>query len=732
MNLRILQPSFAAGELTPALHARVDLNKYAVGAKQLKNFFVHAHGGASNRQGTAFVAAALGATRLEPFQYNVEQSYMLEFSDNRMRVLKDGGLVVHTLDTVSAWGASVEYEVNDFVKNDGNIYRCIGGHTSQADREPGVGAQWTTYWVEDAVLRVTTPYPETVIRELKFVQSADTMFITHPAYPPQTLTRTAHTAWAFATITFAPGIAAPTGLAGSYDGTGSYTISYKVAAVSETGEESLPSAKVDVNADTSGSWEADKHVALSWNAVTGASYYNVYKNTRGYYGFAGTADGTTFKDDNIDPDEEDGPKAHKDPFDGVGKYPGVAGIFQQRMVFGRTDQEPTTIWTSVTGFLNNMSTSRPLKDDDAITAPLASLQVNEVRWLIPFDALVVFTSGGEWLMTNGTNSDALTPTSVQYKTQGYRGCADVKPIVIGETILYVQRGGQVVRDFKYKLETDKYAGENLTVLSEHLFRSAHIVAWGYQQNPHSVVWTVLSDGTFLAFTYLYEHEVWAWAPQQTDGFVEDVAVISGDGEDEVYFVVKRTVGDADVRFIEKLHTRTFEEVSDAFFVDCGLTYDGVAATTISGLEHLIGREVAILADGNVVARRTVSPSGTITLDQEATKVHVGLPYSSTLETLNVDFSSNAGTLQGAKKAIPRVTLRLENTRALFLGSDISHLIEVPFRTDEGYNVATRLFTGDKTVPIRSSWGTDGRVVIHQQDPLPITVLAVIPEVSPGG
>ena len=90
MNLRILQPSFAAGELTPALHARVDLNKYAVGAKQLKNFFVHAHGGASNRQGTEFVAAALGATRLEPFQYNVEQSYMLAFSDNRMMVLKDG------------------------------------------------------------------------------------------------------------------------------------------------------------------------------------------------------------------------------------------------------------------------------------------------------------------------------------------------------------------------------------------------------------------------------------------------------------------------------------------------------------------------------------------------------------------------------------------------------------------------------------------------------------------
>lgn len=679
-NLRLMQPSFAAGELTPALHARVDLAKYNVGAKQLKNFFVHAHGGASNRQGTDYVATALGVTRLIPFQYNVEQAYVLEFSNLKMRVLKDGALVES------------------------------GG----------------------VPLEVVSPFPTAALAELKFVQSADVMYITHPDYAPRSLTRSSHTVWTFATVSFTPTISAPTGLAGSYNGTGSYNIDYKVSAVSAAGEESLPSSAITVSADTAGDWEAGKYVSLSWTAVSGADYYKVYKNPRGYYGYIGIAETTSFKDDNISPATDNGPQSAYNPFTGAGSYPGVAGIFEQRLIFGRTDNAPQTIWASQTGIFNNFGTGRPLRDTDSIEAALASTQVNEIRWLVPFDELIVFTSGGEWVMTNGDNSDALTPTSVQYKVQGYRGCADVKPIVIGDTVIFVQRGGQVVRDLQYRLESDKYAGSNLSVLSEHLFRNRQIVAWAYQQTPNSIVWVVLDDGSFCSFTYLPEHEVWAWCPQETDGLVEEVASVPGDDEDEVYFVVKRNINGSDVRFVEKLHSRNFTVIEDAYFVDCGLTYDGAAATVISGLDHLVGEAVSILADGNVSPQQVVAVGGTITLPQAASVVHVGLPYASTLETLNVDLTAQGDTLQGKKKVINQATLRLEDTRELWIGPDTDHLVQVPFRTDEGYEEATRLYTGDKRVTIRSSWGTNGRVVIRQSDPLPITVLAIIPEVSPGG
>ena len=689
-NLRIMQPSFAAGELTPALHARVDLAKYNVGAKQLKNFFVHAHGGASNRQGTDYVATALGVTRLIPFQYNVEQAYMLEFSNLKMRVLKDGALVES------------------------------GG----------------------VPLEVVSPFPTAALAELKFVQSADVMYFTHPDYAPRSLTRSSHTVWTFATVSFTPTISAPTGLVGSYSGTGSYNIDYKVSAVSAAGEESLPSSAITVSADTSGDWELGKRVKLDWDVVAGADYYKVYKNPRGYYGYIGTAESNTFRDDNIQPAVDSGPQSAYNPFTGTGNYPGVAGIFEQRLILGRSDTAPQTIWASQTGIFNNFGTSRPLRDTDSIEAALASTQVNEIRWLVPFDELIVFTSGGEWLMANGDNSDALTPTSVQYKVQGYRGCADVKPLVIGDTVIYVQRGGQVVRDLQYKLESDKYSGNNLSVLSEHLFRNKQIVAWAYQQTPSSIVWAVLDDGSFCSFTYLPEHEVWAWCPQETDGLVEEVASIPGDEEDEVYFVVKRNINGSDVRFIERLHSRNFTTIENAYFVDCGLTYDGGPTTIILGLDHLVGETVSILADGNVMPRQVVVMSepipdvsmgtGMITLPQAASKVHVGLPYTSTLETLSVDLTAQGDTLQGKRKVINQVTLRLEDTRELWVGPDTSHLVQVPFRTDEGYEEATRLYTGDKRVTIRSSWGTDGRIVIRQSDPLPITVLAIIPEVSPGG
>lgn len=680
-NLRLLQPSFAAGELTPALHARTDLAKYNVGAKQLKNFFVHAHGGASNRPGTEYVATCLGVTRLEPFQYNVVQTYVLEFSHNKMRILKDGGLVV-----------------------DGS----------------------------DAIVEIASPFPSAVLRELKFVQSADVMYITHPSYAPRTLTRSSHTVWTFGTMTFAPSISAPTSLAGSYNGTGSYNVDYQVSTVSAAGEESTPCTAITVSADTSGDWEAGKYVSLSWTVATGADYYKIYKNSRGYFGYIGTADSNAFKDDNISPATDDGPQSSVNPFSSSNNYPGVAGIFEQRILFGRTNSNPQTLFATQTGLFGNMGTSRPLRDTDSIEAMLASSQVNEIRWLVPFSELLVFTSGGEWIMTHGSNSDALTPTSVQYKVQGYRGCAEVKPQVIGETVIYVQRGGKVVRDLQYRLESDKYAGSNLSVLSEHLFRDRTIAAWAYQQTPNSIVWTVLDDGTFCSFTYLPEHEVWAWCPQETDGLVEDAVSISGDDEDEVYFVVKRNIDGTDVRFIEKLHSRNFSTIEDAFFVDCGLTYSGTAADVISGLDHLIGETVSILADGNVVPAQEVAADGSVTLPQEAVKVHVGLPYTATMETLNVDLAGQGDTLQGKKKIIPRVTLRLEDTRELWVGPDVGHLVQVPFRTDEGYEEATQLFTGDKTVNLLSSWSKDGRIVIQQTDPLPITVLAVIPEVSPGG
>lgn len=771
VSLRPIQSSFAAGELSPALHARVDLAKYTVGAKQLKNFFVHPHGGASNRPGTKFVALALGKTRLISFQFNVVQTYILEFSDLKMRIIKDGGLVVYPSDHESA----------------------------------------------GEIVEITSPYSAEDLDDLKTVQSADTVFLTHPNHAPHELTRTDHHEWTFTEMTFEPGISPPTDLSGSYTGSGSFTVKYIVSAVSPDGEESLPSDAASVDAETSGNWEAGKVVDLSWTNHSDAEYYNVYKNTRGYYGWIGRANSNAFTDDNISPDVSDGPQNAKNPF-ADDNNPGCAGIYEQRLVFGRTNNDPQTVWASQTGVLRNFSTSRPLKDSDAIEATLAALQVNEIKYFIPFDELLIFTSGGEWIMSSGANADALTPTSVQFQPQGYRGCGNVRPLVVGNSILFVQRGGNIVRDMQYKLEVDKYTGGDMTVLSQHLFRGRQIVSWAYYQNPDSLIWVVLDNGQLLSFTYLAEHEVWAWCPQETQGNVENVAVISGEDEDEAYFIIKREIDGVETRFVEKLDTRQFTTVEDAYFVDCGLSYNGwnddadktltiseyesggyeagaivtVSATghapfassdvgwqlffacqgcadiymteiteyvdsstvraellhslpddlqdtateqwawavsSLSGLDHLAGEEVAILADGNVHPPQVVDSSGEISLDYNASVVQAGLPYTATLETLNIDFSGDSGTVQGLKKAISSLVIRMEKTRGIWVGPHEDRLTELPFRTFEGYDEPTRLYTGDKEMKIKPSWDRGGRIMIQQNDPLPVTVLAIIPTVN---
>lgn len=730
--MRTIQGSFSGGEVSPGLYGRVDLAKYSTALKTCLNSIIHAHGGVSNRPGTEFVAEALGATsKFIPFQFNVLQGYVLEFGDYVMRVIMDGGLVAHTVSSTSAWVTATTYAVNDFVNDGADVYRCILGHTSSATDEPGVGANWATYWVEDTIFRATTPYSEDDLALLKFTQSADTIFFAHPSYSPHKLTRTAHTVWTFTEQTFTPSISAPTGLSGSYNGTGSYDVEYKVSAVNADGEESLPTSEYTVTADPSNDWEAGKWVALSWNSNANAASYSIYKNANGYFGWIGTTEGLTFKDTNIEADVDNGPQEEFDGFAATDDYPGAVSFFEQRLVYGATNNQPQTVFTSQTGLFNNFSTSSPLQDTDGIEATIAANQVNQVRYFIPLDKLLVFTSGAEWIMTSGANADALTPTSLQFRVQGYRGSANIPPLVIGQTALFVQRGGTKVRDLAYKLVDDAYVGSDLTVLADHMFKGHSIVSWAYQQDPESIVWCIRDDGVLLGFTYLKEHEVWAWHRHTTSGSFLDVTVLEGDNEDATYFLVSRTIDETTKYYIEKLATRLEDDdLENAWFVDCGLRYDSTAATTISGLDHLEGETVSILADGSVQAQQVVS-SGQITLVEAASKVLVGLPYTSDVQTLKIDLSG-AETWQGATKNIPRVTIRFCNSLGGYIGPDEGQLTTVPAPIPTLYGSPPDLRNDDCEILLFPEWNSAGSLLFRQTDPLPFTILAFIPEVQLGG
>jgi hypothetical protein len=751
------QASFTGGEISPSLQFRTDLEKYYTSLAEAYNVFVHAHGGVSNVAGTKFVGEVYDsdyASRLVPFQYNTTQTYILEFSHNKMRVIKDGGLVLTT---------------------------------------------------GDVIYSVTSPYPSTALSLLKFVQSADVLYITHESYPVYRLTRADHDDWTFAAVSFTPTQASPTSVTVTNDfGAGTYTRRYRVTAVSSEGEESIYATGTGASQAADTAWTEGKTVTVAWTAADGAASYNVYKETangNGIYGFVGRAASTSFIDTKIEPDSFDSPPEWTNPFGSSGNYPIASTFFEQRQVFGGTTNKKDTFHLSVTGGFNNFSKSSPQKADDAIEATIPARQVNEIRHFVPMNDLLIFTSGSEFKLTSGDN--ALAFDTARLKPQSYYGCSHVAPIVIGYNVLFIQARGSLIRSLSYSLERDGYIGEDLTVFAEHFFRDKEILDWTYAQIPHSIIYCIRDDGKLLMLTYMPEHQVFGWSLGETDGVYESVASVPEGAEDAVYFVVKRYIDGAYVRHIERLQTRYFTDIRDAFFVHDGLSLDnpititgatsadpvvitatahglsdgdnvdisdvvgmtelnngrytvanktdntfeldGIdgtefasyisggyvrkAVNTVSGLDHLEGKTVVCLCDGNVVQDLVVA-SGAVTFDRKFSRIHVGLPYTSRIKTLAIDYSN--GALNGKERRVPDVYVQVENSRGLKIGASDLQLLEMKDREFEAYDEPTAMFTGTKKQATSTKWDRKGQVVVQQDYPLPMTIAAILPEADIGG
>jgi len=675
-----IQPSFTAGELAPSMYARVDLTKFHVGVRKLLNFISLAYGGVATRPGTMFVGEVKTSSkrhRLVRFQFSTTQAYILVFGDTTMQVIKDRG----------------------FVLNGGNR------------------------------VEISTPYYEADLHSLAFTQSADTLYITHPSYAPYKLTRSSHTSWTLSAMSFAPPISAPTGLTATPSGltSGAWTLNYKVAAIDADGKESVPSSAASTNYN--GTWTAGGKVALAWSAVSGATEYAVYKDSNGYYGWIGNATGLSFSDTNITPATDDSPQDAKDPFSGTSNYPAVVSIHSQRTVWGGTNNKPATFWGSRVGDYSNMNTSSPLKSDDSYTFTLAANEVNRVNGMCSLRELILFTTGAVWKVS-GNQDEAISPKSINVKAQSYWGSHGLPPIVTGESALFVETGGRVIRDLVYSLEVDGYKGSDLTVLSNHMFKGRRAYEWAHARNPYGIVWVVCDDGALRGLTYLREHDVVGMHRHETDGLFESVASIPGVEQDDVYFIVNRTVGGQTKRYVEVMPERIEGGyVQKAFCVDSGLVYSGAATSTLTGLTHLIGKTVAVYANGSVEPQCVVDGSGHITLNRTCTYAVVGLPFTCDFESLDIDAEDNEGTSVGRLKNLSEVIVKVEDTRGFWMGRDFDNLDEIRMLDEANSDNPIPLFTGEKTMTIDGGYATSVRVCIRQTDPIPLTISAIVPEVT---
>ena len=840
--------NFTGGELSPRLDGRNDLTKYSSGCKTLENFIVYPHGAAARRSGTTFVAEVADSdnkTRLIPFEFSTTQTYMLEFSNLKIRVYKDDGAVLEGDKTISgitqANPAVVTATSHGYSNGDEVVISGVSGmtevngkrflvadkttNTFELQNKDGTdinSSAFTAYssgGVSNKVFEITTPYTTAQLFDIKFAQSADVMYITHPAHEVEKLSRTGHTSWTLADVDFTKG---------PFQDANITTTTLTPASASVGSRNITASAVTGINGGQ-GFIATDVGRQIHFNA----GYATITSITSTTIVVATVT--TAFTNGNAIADWYLG------AFSDTTGHPSCVTFFEQRLVFAGTTNQPQTIFFSRSGDYENMDANigGTVADDDAIIYTIASNQVNAIRFMTATRTLILGTAGGEFTVSGGGTDSAVTPTNILIKKQSNHGAANVDAIAVGNATLFLQRAKRKVRELAYNFDVDGYIAPDMTILAEHVTETG-LTQLAYQQEPNQIIWGVRGDGELIGLTYQREQQVTAWhrhifggrfgqatitvtdyaniangtrivlkkadgttttftsatsatsgkfhttssnnqtatnlktlidadsnftatvnsnvvtitetSPLST-GFLtikslddatrltstnegkavcESVSVIpTDDSEYQTWVIVKRTINGITRRFVEFINTFDFTETDNTTFnfLDSALAYAGSAVTTISGLDHLEGQTVGILANGATHPDKTVS-SGSITLDRASTNVKVGLAYNSILQTMRIDAGSQNGTSQGKTKRIYEITIRLFESIGVEVGETLDNMERIPFRTsfdpmDEGLPT----FTGDKAVEFRGNYDTDGFIFVRQTQPLPLTILSLYPELQ---
>lgn len=678
-NVRTAQRAFGGGEISPEMFGRSDDAKYQAGLAKCRNFITKPQGPAENRAGFQFVREVKDSTKkvkLIPFTYSTTQTMVIEAGAGYFRFHTQGGTVL---------SSGSPYEISN-------------------------------------------PYAEADLFDLHYVQSADVLTLVHPNHAPRELRRLGATNWTLTTIAFTPTITPP--ISPTATATGSGTLAYKYVVTAYDADGFSESAASTDATCTGNVYVSGNFNTINWTAVAGASRYAVYKLQGGLYGYIGQATGTSVVDDNIAPDMSKTPPTYDTVFAATGDYPAAVSYFEQRRAFAGTTNKLQNIWMTKSGTESNMSYSLPIRDDDRISFRVAAREANTIRHIVPLTQLLLLTSSAEWRVTS-VNSEAITPTTISVRPQSYVGASNVQPAIINNTLIYGSARGGHVRELAYNWQANGFITGDLSLRAPHLFDSFDITDMAYAKAPIPIVWFVSTSGNLIGLTYVPEQQIGAWHWHDTDGAFESCAVVAEGSEDVLYVVTKRTINGSSKRYIERLASRQFVDQKDAFFVDCGLTYSGAPATTISGLSHLEGKTVSILADGAVHPRRVVT-GGAITIEQAASKVHVGLPIEADAQTLPAVLMLRDGSFgQGHVKNVNKVWLRVYRSSGVFVGPSADKLTEAKQRTTEAYGAAPGLKSTEIEVLISPSWGDGGQVYIRQSDPLPLTIVSMSAEVAVG-
>lgn len=824
MPIHDIQSSFAGGELAPTLQGRVDLAKYKTGLKTCRNMIPGNHGEVYNRPGTRFIHRTYfdafgGTSRLIPFVFSQTETYILEFTinGNAIVVYKNGTFVERPRP---AWSSAVSYVVEDLVTltilGTPYVYKCIQANSNKnPETQP---AYWQLFLQDEYPVLITSPYTSGDLSKIKYCQSLDTLYLTHPDFPPYVITRTSDTAWSISLFEFknGPFMLQNTdedhlmniGTIGGFLTVSSihkdaspfnYFVSGHVGSlfyIKEYQQQSAYNAILDNDATgtsipcmnnwqlvTSGTWDGlltlqkSTDGGTTWtNLKSWTSHGDLNVNT---YGTEDNPDGVPFLlrtvmdiypglnhpiTINLSADafyqrtvfkvtelvnswqakieimgdlHNLNSSSYADWAEGSWStyrgWPATVSFFMDRLAFAGSKSEPQTTWLSKVGIYVDFGISSPLIDSDAISVNLPSRELNFIQSMQAFqNYLMLNTSGGEWTISS-VGGGPITPTTVVAKLHGVRGSNGIDPLRIGNKVLFIEPKGSAVREMNYDFYSDSFVSNNISLLSSHLFDNHDIKRMVFAQEPKSIIWFVRDDGILISCTYIPEQEMLAYAWHDTDGIFEDACAIPGTYGHELWLVVTRGTHHCIERMLPRIDST---DPAEQYFVDSGIAYEGTPISTISGLPHLEDVAVSILADGFVLPQQIVNDAS-VDLGDSYSKVAVGVPYLSDIETLVPEIPMRDGTSQGRKYHLAAAVFRLYNSRGGKYGMDSDTLNDefVTRGTDVPYDTPTPLYTGfyPDSGSAAISQGPDprGHIMIRQADPLPITIVGIYPIIDQG-
>lgn len=762
--------AFNGGELSPWLAGRPDVAKYANGCRTMENFIPMVEGPAFARGGIPFVAevkTSASRTWLIRFEFSAADCYMLEFGDGYVRFYFEHAQV--QVSAVPAYSGATSYVIGDLVSRLGINYYC---------RLPTTGNQPpnATYWypLTGTIYEVPTPYTTADLTNddgtlaLRYAQTGDVIYFAHAEHSPYKLSRFGPTTWTMRQVDLQPppfaalNAEATTIYASATTGSVTLQASADIFTAAQVGEYIYLGEK-DVR--NIAMWEPAKAVIVgNLRRSDGKNYQCITAGTTGsikpthsegaaYDGDPGAqwqfldagygwARITVFTDANtvtatVISALPDGAvlvgnattRWAFQAWNASDGYPDCVTFFRERLTYSRRQ----TLWFSVTADFENFAyeISGEVTADAAFGRTISSDRANGIRWLSPDDILLVGTIGDEWAVNKATTSDPFGPANCEIKRQSAYGSNRVAPQRVGDVTMFAQKAGRKIRAMEFRFERDGFKSDNVCAFARHITKSG-VVDMAYQQEPYSILWSCRTDGVLIGCTFDREQDVIAHHRHPiTGGITECVECIPAPdgGRDDPWIITRFTVGGVTKRYIGYLGAEADEDTtqSDWVYSDFALTYDGAPNDVISGLGHLEGKEVWVLADGARHPNRTVS-GGAITLQLEASVVQVGLPSPATLETMDIEAGSQSGTSQGKIKRTHVVIARVLNTLGGTAGPDASSLEEIRYRFPAvPMGSPPPAYTGDLELEWPAGYDKSNRLVVRKDRPMPFTLIALMPQ-----